>query len=179
MRAPFPRKKTVEKQPVTCSKDQLPDGRMRVEDVGLDKTERNILQSIRLIATSYASPESQAWEWALDHLYEAFDQVDGPIIAYALTNVMRAMRRSRKSTFRFNNPFCPCCVHEVTAMEKHLMKAVQGARMGHAIVVHTETMMLCEGHSTEALILALDQLVDVLPSRSAPELKGSMEFRVN
>lgn len=130
---------------------------------GFDSIECRLLTISRYFLVSYAKPHTSAWEIAFDLGCLDFGERDGPLVAMALVNLLRAMRESRKTTFHFNNPRCQECAGRICDCERHLMAAIRAARNRKIADVRMESLILCEGFDTEPLISAIDSLVALLP----------------
>ncbi len=132
-------------------------------DSGFDVIEYRLLAISRYFLVSYTKPQTAAWEIAFDLSCVDFGERDGPHVAMALVNLLRAMRESRKTTFHFNNPRCPQCAGRVCDCERHLIGAIKAARHRKIADVRMESLILCEGFDTEPLIMAINSLVALLP----------------
>ena len=131
---------------------------------GFDLIECRLLTISRYLLVSYAKPQTAAWEIAFDLSCVDFGECDGPLVAMALVNLLRAMRESRKTTFHFNNPRCPECAGRICDCERHLIGAIKAARNRKIADVRMESLILCEGFDTEPLILAIGGLIALLPT---------------
>lgn len=133
-------------------------------DIGLDICECAILDVSRHFFCAYTETDVPHWERALKMAVDHFQTEDGPAIAISLLNVVNAMRSTRRNMFRFNSPYCPKCRKKITASESNLMKSIHFARRSQRSVGEMEALILCEGHSADRLMCAIDQLVSFLPT---------------
>lgn len=133
-------------------------------DIGLDVCECAILDVSRHFFCAYTETEVPHWERALKLAVDHFRTEDGPAIAISVLNVLSAMRSTRRNVFRFNSPYCPKCKKKITASECNLMRSIHFARRSQRSVGEMEALILCEGHSADRLMLAIDQLIAFLPT---------------
>src|SRR5690606_10456796 len=80
-----------------------------VESLGIDRFEAGLLSVLRHFMTSFAKPESQAWQHAHAVACERWGVVRGPQIAHALLAVIQTLRQERRREFRFTGPLCLEC----------------------------------------------------------------------
>lgn len=72
--------------------------------------------------------------------------------------MVQAMRFSRKSTFRFSNPYCDCCRVRISTSERHIMETIRALAEGDAVTARTNALVLCEGYETEPFLRAAANL---------------------
>jgi len=142
-----------------CGLPKMKDDQ-NLEDLHFDETERFVLSLVRQFCLSYTQSKRPLWESAFDMAYHKEGPTKGPSIAYATLNVMRTMREARSSTFRYNNPACPCCRKRVSHCERLLLNALHMTRRGERSSAQMELLMLCEGHETQRVLGAIGELAD-------------------
>lgn len=91
----------------------------------------------------------------------------GPARAEALRALLVAMRRSRRRTFTYNDPACPCCCRRLTANERCLMALIRAARGLSQAGLTGQAMILCEGGPLDEVIAAARQLALAFPADPA------------
>jgi len=127
-------------------------------NAGSGAVEQNLLLVARHYFMSYANPGTLYWEVATDVCRDRFGQVAGPQIAVALLNVLRAMRGSRKTIFKFTNPFCKVCSTKTSDCERLLVCAIAHTRNGNKSAAAMDALMLCEGNDTGETMGAIEEL---------------------
>jgi len=130
--------------------------------LGLDETEELVLSIIRCYCLAYSQPGRMCWEHALDKATVRFGADKGAAVSFATLGVLRAMRCARKTTFRFNNPFCSGCRNQVSNCERLLLSTLKFARHGDDASAHMQALILCEGFDVQPMLLALKQLNQLL-----------------
>lgn len=134
------------------------------ETLCLDRFEYNILQIVQLMCQNYAQPKSQAWEKALAQSVEKFGTIGGGAVAIAVLNMLCALRKSRRTSFQFTNPFCPCCRNSISECEMRLLNIINGKRMGQTQKTHMNSVILCEGFPAEDFLEKVDKLISIFES---------------
>lgn len=125
----------------------------------LDRFEHSILQITQLMCQSYAHPHSHAWEKALLMSKERFGTIGGGVVATAVLELLNALRKSRRTTFKFTNPFCPCCRASVSECEMRLLAIIKGKRTAQNQRVQMEAVILCEGFPAQKFLDSVDALI--------------------
>lgn len=136
--------------------------RVLIRDAALNKAERVVLDALRIFCVGYANPDSFAWEAGFDICLKEFGSLHGPKIGMGIMNVMRSLRLSRKSTFKFTNPACPCCCASLSEHELRLMTLFKTERQSDRTTRQTNAMILCEGANSSALLKYAAELTDHL-----------------
>lgn len=151
--------------------DHSPDPRqVPLIETGLDFCECAVLDTVRHFLLSYTKQNYPHWETALELCDQHFGENYGPLTSASVLNVIRALRRSRKTCFRFNNPHCAGCRTKLTDCERLFFRALRFARMGNRPKARMEALILCEGFDTSALLEAMERLASLLPSVSESNL---------
>ncbi|MCR9135669.1 MAG: hypothetical protein NXI27_06735 [Alphaproteobacteria bacterium] len=133
---------------------------------GLDACERALLDMVRHFLLAYTKHDHPHWETALELGSRYFGARNGPLTTFAVLDVIKALRTSRKTCFTFNNPRCGTCRNKLSDCERHLCRTLHFARNGERSRVRTEALILCEGFDTKALLAAVERLASLLPSLS-------------
>lgn len=156
--------------------------RITVAEAGLTHDEVSVLTILRLFCTTYANPESQAWENGFDCALSSFGPNHGPLLGPAIMNVMRSLRCTRKSNFRFTNPGCPCCRATLSDHELHMMRLLKAERRGDGPTRQTCAVILCEGEDPGLFLASISELAGRL-NAFAPQTpsarKNSKSRRLN
>lgn len=148
-------------------KDEKAKPENLLENIGLDESDKALLHIARRYFLSYANPTYPHWESAFDLAIQLFGADQGPGIAVALLNVVRAMRNARSTTFRFTNPLCPDCAPNISDGERLLFRAIQFIRCGDRSRAQIEALILCEGNDTELTLAAMHRLAETMSVRRA------------
>ncbi|MEM1350709.1 MAG: hypothetical protein AAGF27_00105 [Pseudomonadota bacterium] len=152
----------MEKQPTKSCCERGPDDKeLSLDEAGYDATERAVLHVARFFWQSFATPNSHAWISAMTHAERYF----GGSVAFKVLCTVQAMRVSRVSCFRFNNPSCKGCAAIVSEHERHFMNTFMAVRAGRRGPAETHAMMLCEGNDTRPFIEQMTALVDATCAR--------------
>jgi len=117
-----------------------------------------ILEIMRFYFVAYADPQRNAWEMAFEHGQRVFGTTRGPVMAARVLDVVQAMRFSRKSTFRFSNPYCECCRKRISNSERHILDAICALDRGDTVGAMASALVLCEGFDTEPFLDAAKKL---------------------
>ncbi|MEO0637941.1 MAG: hypothetical protein AAFY73_15020, partial [Pseudomonadota bacterium] len=89
-----------------------------------------------------------------------YGELSGGVFANKALRYVQAMRLSRVNIFRFSNPFCACCQDKLTEHERLFISALGCVRDEAWSEASTHAMILCEGHSTSAMLDAAERLCD-------------------
>jgi hypothetical protein len=84
------------------------------------------LDCLRLVAWSYASGESRAWDTALEFAERHFGAQHGHLVAVRLCGLMRALRVERQTGFTFLSAHC----RHICNDELAVMSLIKAARQG-------------------------------------------------
>lgn len=159
-----------------CSNRQRLEKEIRVVDAGLDVGETTLLELVRLYCKGFVEPQSEAWMVAFRLAAEIFPPAGSADIAWKTSQMVQAMRCSRRSCFMFNSPTCPGCSKFMTEHERQLMGVLVATRCGRRGEATTHAMLICEGNNTEALMKAAQILSDALGERLQPEFSLKAGF---
>ena len=118
----------------------------------------NALSIMRCYFMSYSNPQSCAWEAGMETAVRAYGSERGPGVAWACLKCVQEMRVSRKTVFRFCNPFCKCCRNRLTQHELHLVESIEHAGQGAQGPLMVTSMMLCEGNNDLGFVRSLQTL---------------------
>lgn len=135
-----------------CCPRQANGKETALADAGFDQVERSILEICRFFFQTFAQPTCQSWLHALQRADHVFDPDHSAQTAFEILAMVQAMRASRKSSFRFNNPYCPGCSQLLTEHERQFIGVLRGLRSGRVSAAQTHAMLLCEGHDTTAFL---------------------------
>lgn len=125
------------------------------EEARFDALESALLDIARLYWQTFAAPGSQSWIRALKQAQQQFGPSRGGEVGLMILAVVQAMRTSRSSCFRFNNPDCRFCAAIVSEHERQFMNVFRAVRGGHIGPARTHAMILCEGNNTDAFIASM------------------------
>ncbi|MEO9650243.1 MAG: hypothetical protein ABJ360_04015 [Roseobacter sp.] len=134
------------------------DKELSLVDAGYDPVEMAVLEIARCYWQTFAVPQSQSWLYAISYAERHF----GGTASNKILSAVQAMRMSRISCFRFNNPVCPECAAIVSEHERQFINtfiAMRSRRRGSA---ETHAMILCEGNDTRSLLDRMDDLVQTI-----------------
>jgi len=144
-----------------CHRDPS-EAEILVEEVGFDRSETAILEVARFYWQTFAEPASQSWLFALHMSEQRFGDRQGGEIGLEILATVQAMRMSRKSCFRFNNPRCTGCAKFLSPHERLFMNVYIPLRDGKLGPALTHAMILCEGNSTDGLIDRMRHLANAV-----------------
>ena len=91
-----------------------------------------------------------------------FDAASSAAIVAALREYVDLLRRTRRSTFMFKNPRCPCCRSRVTSDERLMMSIIRSQRNGGGDVAIKGALDLCEGVCDENFLKAAERVGAVI-----------------
>ncbi|MCG8405205.1 MAG: hypothetical protein MI923_08420 [Phycisphaerales bacterium] len=134
------------------------------ETLHLDRFEYSILQIVQLMCQNYVQPTSHAWEKALAQSAAMFGTVGGGAVAIAVLNMLSALRKSRRTSFQFTDPFCACCRTSISECEMRLLNIINGKRTGQTQKIHMNSVILCEGFPAEDFLEKIDTLIATFES---------------
>lgn len=143
------------------------------EAVTLERDEQAVLQILRLMCLSYARPQAQSWEQALATATAAFGPTAGGEIAIAVMQLMRAIRVTRRTTFRFRDPGCSCCRDRLSDVELKVIGLLRAARQDPVRPARIDALILTEGGPTAAVIAEADRLAGLLHRRTSGQGIGA------
>lgn len=143
---------------------------------GYSMDEHTVLAVIRYYCASFAVPNSQSWIGAISVALSDFGTARGPDTAVAALGVLQAVRRARRSDFLFNPADCAVCSQYITGHERLLISALRSASRGQREAALAHATLLCEGNDAEAVVQALEVLINrITPgrisARSGPEME--------
>ncbi len=134
-----------------------------------------VLEVLRLFCFSYARPENQTWELAMETAEQRFGPLQGWAVARCVLRVLTVLRLSRTTAISFNNPFCRCCRNRLTTDERRFVGLLGLARQGRPQGAQAEALILCEGADPQPLLREVDSLAELLFSKALPSKR--MVFR--
>ena len=133
-----------------------------IADTHFDELERSILYISRIFFVAWSTPGKWSAENAFELAVAIHGETKGLPLAYGVMNAVKAMRISRNSVFKFNNPYCACCKKRVTPCEGHFLNAIHLARRGLHSAAQVEMMILCEGNDASSFAKQIDHLCNRL-----------------
>jgi hypothetical protein len=131
-----------------------------IAGLGYTAPELSILAITRHYCASFAAPERQSWIAAISVALSDFGDDRGPETAVATLGVLQAMRRIRRSNFRFNAADCAVCSAFATGHERLLMNALRAVLRDRAEAALAHATLLCEGNDARPVVGALEVLVE-------------------
>ena len=133
------------------------------------------LEILRLFCFSYARPENQTWELAMETAERTFGPMQGWAVARCVLRVLKVLRLSRTTAIDFMNPFCKCCRNRRSADEQRFVQLLGLAKQGRSQGAQAEALILCEGSDPQPLLVEVDRLAGLLFSKAQPSKR--MVFR--
>lgn len=118
----------------------------RVDQAGLDQDEIALLEMMRYLFRTYASPMEQEWMRCVQLAHTYFAGAHEAEILNNVIWVVDAMRCSRQSGFRFSNPNCSNCAQYLCSDERLLVGTLSAVRRGQKSLAHANALLLCEGN---------------------------------
>lgn len=122
--------------------------------------QRSTLMVSRCYFLSFAEPHSQAWEFGLQRAEALFGPSLGGMFGSKVLAYVQGMRGARRNAFSFANPFCECCRDRLTEHERLFISALGCVQREELSQARLHSLILCEGHSTDAMLDAADRLCD-------------------
>ncbi|MEM7461642.1 MAG: hypothetical protein AAF362_03080 [Pseudomonadota bacterium] len=133
-----------------------------IVDSHFDELERSILYISRIFFVAWSAPGKCSAENAFELAVAIHGETNGLQIAYGVMNAVKAMRISRNSVFKFNNPYCACCKKRVTECEGHFLNAIHLTRHKLHSAAEVEMMILCEGNDASSFSEQVNNLCNRL-----------------
>ncbi|MEM6381609.1 MAG: hypothetical protein AAF739_02960 [Pseudomonadota bacterium] len=152
-----------------CTREPL-EGDCAVSELQLTAAEEAVLLIARIFFHSLTHSESQAWMAAFAEAEDIFGSDEGMIVAGRTLNLVKAIRRARRSPFMFNSPTCPGCSQIASVQERQMMTAIALMRLGDHERAHAELVALCETGDVDAAFDATKALCELL----SPPLAGQV-----
>lgn len=135
-----------------------------LSEAGADWSDAAALNITRIFFAAITDGDAHhGWIAAYDTAEELFDPRNGPQVATLAGKVVRAIRHSRRSGFRFNTPCCADCARHLTPEEAQLLSALRALRNHQIHRADQALSSLCEGHDTGEVTLWLRELAMALP----------------
>ena len=156
--------------------------RETVTGAGLSQDEVLVLQVLRLFCMTYANPGSHAWEEAFSMSVRELGPQHGRRTAQEVMNCIRALRCTRKTSFDFIDPTCPCCRKMLAHHESHFMRLLKAERANDGLTRQMSAVVLCEGENPSIFLQSVTQLANQLDtltdskSTTNKPVKRSLKF---
>lgn len=154
-----------------CPGPHLAQGERPVAGAGFDRVERDCLALARRFFQLMGNPDAPERQQAMERVAGKFGADHGLAVAWAMSDLLREIRTSRRATFYFSNPDCPGCARIMTEHERRLVTALAATRRRRRSAAHVEAMLLCEGNPDETVLEGLARLADLLPPPDRQERK--------
>ena len=135
---------------------------MTVEQAGLDRAECAVLNLSRCFFCSFSEPMSQAWQHAIVATNGAKDFGLGAAQLGLVLEMVLTMRRTRRSCFQFNSPFCEFCSEILSEHERQLIGTLAAFREGRHGSAKIHAMLLCEGNDATQFLNATFELAKTM-----------------
>lgn len=132
----------------------------------LDSCEYAVLDTVRHFLLAYTNLDQPHWETALELGNRHFGANNGPLTSVTVLEVIKALRKSRRTCFKFNNPYCRECCTKLSHCERHFCRTLHFARTGDRAKFQSEALILCEGFDTKAFLAEMESLANLLPCRT-------------
>lgn len=145
-----------------CNGHNGSNGNFSISQLGFGETDLLLLRIVRVFCIAYCEPQQPYWESAFELARTDFGDRDGPLIANGILRILREMRSSRTSTFRFNNPRCKICSKKITICERLLVETIMLQKRGNRTASRVSGMILNEGKFSKSFIDSVEDLVRML-----------------
>jgi|GEM_PF-3155316 len=133
-----------------------------VSDCGYDWLDTFAIEQIRWLCVSYGQGTCRGWETAVERCEAVLGETIGPAFFSAVSAVMVAIRRGRKSPFEYVDPSCRMCCTHVLAPERAIMNVIRAARRDDETAMLSHGFLLLEGRDPAALGAAARRLAAVM-----------------
>lgn len=133
-----------------------------MSDIGLSPQDTAILQIARCFFQSFAVPASHGWLQAHRTATVELPDGAGPAIAAGVLDMVQGLRVSRRSVFRFSNPFCAACARILTPHERLMMATYTAYRAGRPDEARGHATLLCEGNGMEEFLQQAERLAQLV-----------------
>lgn len=154
-------------RPRQCCGRILAQDDCHVADLHLTPVETRVLTAARHFFESFAHPAVHTLDDAILRAGSLFEgdggSSDGPRIVARILAMLEAIRCSRRSIFVFNPTGCPTCAAIASDQERRMMLSLIALGQGHRSRAWLQTMILCEGNDVDAVLWAMESLVQLLP----------------
>ncbi|WP_205589617.1 hypothetical protein [Chachezhania antarctica] len=141
-----------------------------IHQLGYTSAERAILTIARHYFSSFADPEQQGWLQAISAALDTFGHDTGPHAACAVLSAVQAMRRSRRSSFRYNNANCTCCAGHVSPHERAFLNTIKATARNRPDAAQGHAVLLCEGNDVSRVLMSAQIVADICMDRSPAPL---------
>lgn len=145
-----------------CNGHSGSNGDVNIAKLAFDETDLLLLRIVRVFCIAYCEPQRPYWESAFELAKADFGDRDGPLIANGILTVLKEMRSSRSSTFRFNNPRCKLCSKKITIYERLLIETIMLLKQGNRTASRVSGMILNEGKLNKSFMDSVEDLVRLL-----------------
>lgn len=152
------------KTTMASCQDCLHQGECEITKFPFTCKEKALIEIARQFFVAYAEPEKCSWEMAFRIAQFRFGDQFGPVVAIAMLDTLLAMRASRKSMFRYNNPYCEGCSKRLSEFERQLFLTIHFRKSENFSAAAVEAMMLCEGNDINEFFSKIDTLNELLSS---------------
>lgn len=137
---------------------RLQQGERLLSDLGLSARETTVLQIARCFFQSFAQPASQGWLTAHRVAAAEIPADHAPATLCATLEMVQGLRVSRRSIFRFSNPYCAACGNILTAHERLLMASLAEFVSGRPEEAQRHATLLCEGNCMDEFLSGCEAL---------------------
>lgn len=137
-------------------------GVAHVDACGFGPKEILTLELLRYFCLSYAEPLTQGWLSAFKLSETALGQINGPLLAFNVSELLSAVRRERTNQFNFVDPRCLACSVRIFPTELAVMKLVRCAHLDNTKNTLEAARQIVEGGQTTDTIEAGHALASCL-----------------
>lgn len=153
------------RQANTRGEHVLSNGERFLSDLGLSARETTILQISRCFFQSFAVPASHGWLQAHRVAAAELPERIGPSVMCATLDMVQGLRVSRRSIFRFSNPYCAACARILTPHERLMMATLSAQIEGRCDEARAHATLLCEGNGMEEFLDKSERLAECVRQR--------------
>lgn len=150
-----------------------------ISDFQFDEVELIIIELLRRFCVGFANPESQSWFRAFQRAEIAFGAVNGPAIAFAISEYVMALRNERQSAFHFVDPDCADCAKRIYPTEANMLLLVRSTYLGDRSNARTHMQSLVEDGEGQQLIGCAHALAEQLRTLTAQMDAGEPRLSPN
>lgn len=123
---------------------ETPSGLTNRRGVPYERIDVAVLDVMRRIFVGHAAEQTDGLATAAAVSEWHFGPQFGKTWVVALNAYIDALRRNRRSPFRFSNPSCACCQRRVTKAESQLLFVIHAVRRGDFADALSEAIDVCE-----------------------------------
>lgn len=127
---------------------------VHIDSCAFNDKELMVLELLRYFCLSYAMPITQGWLSAFKRAESMLGPIEGPMLAYSVSELIAAVRRERTNQFNFVDPRCRDCAMRIYPTELAVMKLVRGAHMDDQESILDAARQIVEGEKWPSTVEA-------------------------